>query len=103
MAVTVGVFSETRRHTLEAVCDTFAPSIDVDRDDETLRDFYARSASDLGVPGQIDGLLAQSMLAEEIEAVGQLLDAFAEHDFASLPLAGRTALLHQVADSSPEA
>jgi choline dehydrogenase-like flavoprotein len=103
MAVTVGVLSDTRRRTLEAVCDTFAPSIDVDRDDETLRDFFARSASDLGVAGQIEGLIAQSMLAEEIEAFGQLLDAFAEHDLASLPLAARTELLHQIADSSPEA
>jgi choline dehydrogenase-like flavoprotein len=103
MAVTVGVLSDTRRRTLEAVCDTFAPSIAVDGDDQVLRDFYARSASDLGVPGQIEGLLAQSMMPEEIEALGHLLDAFAEHDFASLPLAARTGFLHQISDSSPEA
>ena len=103
MAVTAGVLSETRRRTLEAVCDTFAPSIEVDDDGEVLRDFYARSASDLGVSAQIEGLLAQSMMPEEIEALGQLLDGFAEYDFASLALAERTALLHEVAASGPEA
>ena len=30
MAVAVGVLSATRRRTLEAVCDTFAPSIELD-------------------------------------------------------------------------
>ncbi len=103
MAVTVGVLSPTQRRTLEAVCDTFAPAIDVEGDDESLRDFYARSASDLGVAGQIEGLLAQAMVPEEIEALGQLLDGFAEHDFASLSLRARTELLHVVGTSSPGA
>jgi choline dehydrogenase-like flavoprotein len=103
MAVAVGVLSDTRRGTLGAVCDTFAPSIEVDDGGQTLRDFYARSASDLGVPAQIEGLLAQSMMPEEIEAFGQLLDAFAEHDFAGMELSARTELLAQVAASGPEA
>jgi tripartite-type tricarboxylate transporter receptor subunit TctC len=104
MAVTVGVLSDTRRRTLEAVCDTFAPSLQVDEEtDETLREFYARSASDLGVPAQIEGLLAQTALPEEIEALGQLLDGFAAQDFAGLPLPARTELIHAIAASSPEA
>jgi choline dehydrogenase-like flavoprotein len=103
VAVTVGVLGETRRRTLEAVCDTFAPSIEVDDEREELRAFYARSASDLGVPAQIEGLLAASALPEEIEAVGQLLDAFAAQDLASLPLGARTELLHAVSASAPEA
>jgi choline dehydrogenase-like flavoprotein len=103
MAVTAGLLSDTRRCTLEAICDTFAPSVEVGREDELLRDFYARSASDLGVATQIEGLLAQSMLPEEIEALGQLLDAFADHDFASLTLEARTEILHAVAASGPEA
>src|ERR1017187_9444604 len=102
MAVTVGVLNDTQRRTLEALCDTFAPSIEVDGA-EALRDFYARSASDLGVPGQIEGLLAQSLMPEEIDALGQLLEAFDEQDFASLPLGARTELLHAIADSSPDA
>src|SRR5271165_3517608 len=101
MAVTVGVLSDTQRRVLGAVCDTFAPSIDAAGEDEALRDFYARSASDLGVAGHIEGLLAQSMMPEEIEALGQLLDGFGEHDFQNLPLEARTEMLHGLAASSP--
>jgi len=103
MAVTVGVLSETRRRALEAVCDTFAPSLQVEDQREVRRAFYARSASDLGVPAQIEGLLAQTALPEEIEALGLLLDAFAAQDIAALPLEARTELVHAVASSSPEA
>ena len=103
MAVTVGVLSDTQRRVLGALCDTFAPSIDAASDDEVLRDFYARSASDLGVAGHIEGLLGQSMAPEEIEALGQLLDGFAEHEFQSLPLEVRTEMLHGFAASSPAA
>ena len=39
MAVIAGVWSETRRRTLEAVCDTVAPPIDVDTDDTALKAF----------------------------------------------------------------
>ncbi len=103
MAVTIGVLSDTWRRTLGAVCDTFAPSIEVDDGGQVVRDFYARSASDLGVPAQIEGLLAQAMMPEEVEALGQLLDAFAQHDFASMALPARTELLRHVAASSPQA
>jgi len=103
MAVTVGVLSDTRRGALEAVCDTFAPSLPEEGDSELLRQFYARSASDLGIAAQIEGLLAQTALPEEIEALGQLLDAFTEQDIAGLPLEARTELLHAIAASSPEA
>jgi choline dehydrogenase-like flavoprotein len=103
MAVAVGVLSDTRRRTLEAVCDTFAPSLEIDDQDAELRAFYARSASDMGIAAQIEGLLAQTALPEEIEALGQLLDAFSAQDLAGLPLEDRTELLHAVAASSPEA
>jgi choline dehydrogenase-like flavoprotein len=102
MAVTVGVLSDTRRGTLEAVCDTFAPSIEAGRD-ELERTFYARSAGDLGVAAQIEGLLAQTALPEDIEAFGQLLDAIAAQGFDGLDLGSRTGLLHALAGSSPEA
>ncbi len=103
MAVTVGVLSDTRRRALEAVCDTFAPSIQLEDERGAVRDFYARSASDLGVPAQIEGLLAQTALPEEIEALGQLLDAFTAEDIAGLSLERRTALVHAVASSDAEA
>ena len=42
MAVTVGVLSDTRRRTLEEVCDTFAPSLARGRRRAAARAFYAR-------------------------------------------------------------
>jgi len=103
MAVTVGVLSDTRRRTLQAVCDTFAPALEVDEGSEAVRSFYARSASDLGVAEQIEGLLAQTAMPEEIEAMGQLLDAVAAQNLPELGLQARTELLHALAASSPEA
>jgi choline dehydrogenase-like flavoprotein len=103
MAVAVGVLSDTRRSTLGAVCDTFAPSLVVDDGTQEVRDFYARSAGDLGVVTQIEGLLAQTAMPEEIEALGQLLDAVAEQGFADMSLQARTQTLHALAASGPEA
>jgi len=103
MAVTVGVLSETRRRTLEALCDTFAPALEVEGEGETLRAFYARSASDMSIAAQIEGLLAQTALPEEIEALGQLLDAFSAHELAELPTEARTELVQGIAASGPEA
>src|SRR5438094_10663900 len=102
MAVAMGVLGETRRRTLEAVCDTFAPAVEAEGETGAVQAFYARAASEMGVAAQIEGLLAASALPEDIEAIGQLLDAFAEHDFASLPLAERTELLKSIAASGPD-
>ncbi len=102
MAVTVGVLSDTRRHTLEEVCDTFAPSLEAG-EGQAGEAFFGRAASDLGIAAQIEGLLEQTALPEEIEAFGQLLDAIAAQGFGAADLEGRTALLHAIADSSPEA
>jgi choline dehydrogenase-like flavoprotein len=103
MAVASGVLSETRRRTLEAICDTVAPAIEVDSDDAVVREFYARSGSDLGVATQLEALLAQSLMPEEIEAFGQLIDAIGDSDFDDQPLEARTQILHAVAGSGPEA
>lgn len=103
MAVVAGVLSEARRRTLEAVCDTVAPAVEVDTDDAVVREFYARAASDLGIAAQLEGLLAQSMMPEELEAVNQLLDAIGDNDFAEQPLEVRTQILHGVASSGLEA
>ena len=101
MAVMAGVLGETRRRTLEALCDTFVPSVPYEGGDETMRAFMARSATDMGVPSQIEGLMAQAMLPDEIEGFGQLLDGLG--DFGALPLDARTQALTQIAASSPEA
>src|SRR5438270_4538331 len=103
MAVAVGILSDTRRRTLEAICDTFAPSLAADEGDEELGAFLARSAADLDVAAQIEGLLAQTMMPQDIDALGALLDAFADQDFANRGLAERTELVHAISESSPEA
>jgi choline dehydrogenase-like flavoprotein len=102
MAVTVGVLGDTRRATLHTLCDTFAPSLQSADGDDAERAFYGRAASDLGVAEQIEALLAQTALPEEIEATGQLLDALAAQGFDAGDLDARTALLHAMADASPE-
>ncbi len=103
MAVTVGVLNDTRRRTLEALCDTFAPATPPPAGAEGEQAFYERAASELGIAGQIEGLIAQTALPHEIEEVGQLLDAFAAQDLAELAPAERTALVHAISDSAPEA
>lgn len=103
MAVATGVPTGTRRRTLEAICDTVAPSVEIESEDPVQREFFARAASDLGVPAQLEGLLAQAMIPAEIEAFGQLIDAIGQNDFADQPLEARTAILRAVAASSPEA
>ena len=94
--------SLTQRRTLEAVCDTFAPAVDYDGDDATMKAYMARSAGDLQVAAQIEGLMGQAMMPDDIAGFAALLDALAQHDFASLPLEVRTDVLHQVSASGPD-
>jgi choline dehydrogenase-like flavoprotein len=98
-----GVLDETRRRTLEALCDTVVPAVEYDGGDETMRAYMARSAGDMGIAQQIEGLMAQAMLPEDIEGFGLLLDGLATTDFANLPLEARIQVLKQVAASAPEA
>ena len=90
MAVMAGVLNETQRRTLEALCDTIVPSVEYDGDDEAMKAFMARSAGDMAIAAQIEGLMAQAMLPDDIAGFAALLDALAQHDFASLPLELRT-------------
>lgn len=103
VAAAAGVLSETRRRILVAVCDTVVPAVPRECDDPIQRDFFARAASDLGVPARIEDLLTRSMTPDELEAFGGLLDAIGQNDFADQPLEARTAILRAVAGSSPQA
>lgn len=98
MAVTV-VLSEIQRDTLTAVCDTFAPSIEQEADPTG---FWARSASDLGIPAAIEQTLA-GLPEEQVAGLRELLDALAEQQFAAAPQAAREQILHGFMDSGPEA
>src|SRR5436190_5887281 len=103
MAVMAGVLGDTRRRTLEALCDTIVPSVEYDGSDETMRAFMARSAGDMAVATQIEGLMAQAMLPEEIEGFGLLLDGVAQAGFDDMPIEARMQVLKQVSASGPEA
>jgi choline dehydrogenase-like flavoprotein len=101
MAVAAAVLDETRRRTLEAVCDTYVPSVAVDARDPTERTFFERSSSDLGVPGLIEDMMHE-MTPEEVAGVAELLDALAGDDFAGRDLDSRTRMLHDAAAADPD-
>ena len=104
MAVAASVFDETQRATLEALCDTFVPAVETDTGDPVERDFLARSAGDLLVAAQIEGMLAEAMTPEEIAGVAGLLDALAEQGLApDTPLEARTQIVHGMRAADPEA
>jgi len=95
--------TDERQRTLVALCDTFAPSVEVDTHDQVEKQFMARSASDMGLPAEIEGMLAETMTGEEFGAVGGLLDALAGHEFADLSLEARTQAVHDVSASDAAA
>jgi len=103
MAVLAPAFDETQSATLAALCETYVPSVEVDGADPVEREFMARSATDLGVAGQIEAMLSESLLPEEFALVAALLDGLASQDFASLPLEARTQAVHGIREMAPEA
>ena len=98
MAVTV-VLSEIQRDTLAKVCDTFAPSL---QEDDDPHGFWARAASDVGVPDAFEQMLAQAP-DEQLTGLRQLLDALAEQGFNEAPQEAREQILHAFEEDSPEA
>jgi choline dehydrogenase-like flavoprotein len=97
------VLTDSQRETLEALCDTFVPSVDVETGDPVERDFMGRSASDMQIPATIEQTFADTLLPEEIAQFGGLLDALAEESFAEAPLEGRTQIVHGFREQDPAA
>jgi choline dehydrogenase-like flavoprotein len=97
MAVSV-VLSEIQRDTLARVCDTFAPRIE--RDDDPAG-FWARAASDMGIPETIEQQLA-ALPEDQLEGLRGLLDALHDQGFGELPQRAREQVLHAFAEDSPE-
>jgi choline dehydrogenase-like flavoprotein len=100
MAVVAGVLSEARRRTLEALFDTYLPAVDAADDPGGM---LGRSASDMGLAAVFEELAAEAMTDQEIEGVGQLLDALTGQDISALAQAGREQLVRATARSSAEA
>ncbi len=100
MAVTV-VLSEVQRAALEALCDTFVPSIE--RDDDPTG-FWARSACDLAIPTVIEEQLAAGLVPEDhLDGLRELLDALAAEGLAEAPQDAREQIVHAFMASGPEA
>src|SRR3954468_21007892 len=98
MAVSV-VLSEVQRDTLRQLCDTFAPSLDAPGD---KADFYARSASDLGVPDAVEHALSTQVPEDQLAGLRGLLDALADEGFGDAGPQAREAIVHAFMDAGPE-
>jgi choline dehydrogenase-like flavoprotein len=103
MATVQAVLNETQRETLQALCDTFVPSVATDTHDAVEREFMARAASDLGVGEQIEGLMGDVMTPVEIAGFAGLLDALANEGFLGADLETRTQMVHGFSAQDPEA
>ena len=88
-----------QRDALRAVCDTVVPSLVADEDPDG---FWARSASDLGVPEVAEGVIAT---LPEAQGAGlrTLLEALFHAGVGGAPLEVREQILAGVAQSSAEA
>src|SRR3954452_16622234 len=95
MAVT-----DSQRATLRLFCDTVVPRIERDPDPGG---FWARTASDLGVPEGVEQLM--ETLDEELRAgLLELLDAIASQNLAKMPTQlSREQVLRNMSLASPEA
>ena len=96
-------FNDTQRETLDALCETFVPSVEVDTMDPVEAAFMRRSALDLQLPAQIEEMLAEAMTADELAAVGDLLHALDEQGIAEVPIDVRTQIVQGMAAADPEA
>jgi choline dehydrogenase-like flavoprotein len=103
MAVAASVLTDSQRRTLEALCDTFVPSVEAKSQDPVEREFMGRAASDMAIPAQIEDALADTLLPEEIAQFAGLLDSLAGEGFAEAPLEARTQIVHAFRDQDPAA
>src|SRR3954454_15567278 len=92
--------TDTQRQTLRLFCDTVVPRIERDPDPGG---FWARSASDLGVPDGVEQLIAT--LDEQLQAgLCELLDAIDSQGIARMPTQlSREQILRSLSLASPEA
>jgi choline dehydrogenase-like flavoprotein len=91
--------SDVQREVLRALCDTVVPS--VPREDDA-DGFFARRASDIGVPVVFEGML-ETMAPEQQEGTRQLLDALADQGFPLASLRSREQILRNIALMGPAA
>jgi len=92
---------EERRALLRAVCDTVYPRIERDSDPDG---FFARSASDLGLPDAVEDLIEQIPDETIRGGLEQLLDVLGQQGFLRMPSQdSREQLLRNLALASADA
>ena len=91
--------NDTQRAVLATLCDTVVPSIDRSDDPDG---FWARKASDLGVPQIAEDLLSQ-LPPEQQQGLGMLLEALADQGFTRASQQSREQMLRNVSMVDPEA
>ncbi len=92
------LLSEIQQAVLAQLADTFVPSVEVPDDPHG---FWARTASDLGVPEAMQALLAD-MPEEDLAGVRGLLDALHAQGFDQAPPDAREAIVLAFLDAGPE-
>lgn len=83
-------FSDARRATLKAVCDTFVPAFAAEPGD---RGFWARTASDVGADRAVATYIETRLEPADRAGLLQLLDVFSAQDFPSQDQVAREAML----------
>src|SRR5947209_2302409 len=84
--------TEAHQQILAAVCDTVVPSLERSHDPDG---FFARQASDLGVPAVMAALI-ETMPAEQRDGLTQLLGALGEQDFLGASRRSREQLMRNL-------
>jgi choline dehydrogenase-like flavoprotein len=92
-------FTDRRRAVLTALCDTFVPAVERVPDPDG---FWARCASDLGVPLALESLLQARVPDDQAAGLGMLLDGFDQMGIVDASQEAREELLQTVAAAAPE-
>ncbi len=92
-------FTEVHREVLTALCDTVVPPIERAEDPDG---FFARRASDVGVPQTLEMLLG-TLPDDQRGGLLQLLEALAEQRFVKASQRSREQVLRNVALTGPDA
>lgn len=103
MAAVARAFTPAQHEVLEALCETFVPAVEVDSLDPVEQAFMRRSALDMKVPAQIDGMLAEALTPEEIAGLGDLLHALDDQGINEVPIDIRTQIVHGMAAADVQA
>ncbi len=98
------LFDERRRETLSVLCDTWVPSLDPPGGEDDPTGFWARSASDFGVPAAVElSLLEAGLPEEQVEGTRGMLDALAANGMVAAATQDQREAVLEAFAADPEA